>query len=138
MRFACSVYVTESRMTWGRRIRRGKKTQVGATHILEEDLENTTGLLVDEARDTLDTTSAGKTTDSGLGDTWTHRGQEKAYRNAQVHTPWMLSRRILRWRLAPPLPSPFPPFPRPDMFIGVGGGGGGGVSVVVVVVDVED
>ena len=25
--------------------------------------------------------------------------------------PWMLSRRILRWRLAPPLPRPFPPFP---------------------------
>jgi hypothetical protein len=25
--------------------------------------------------------------------------------------PWMLSRRILRWRLAPPFPRPFPPFP---------------------------
>ncbi len=25
--------------------------------------------------------------------------------------PWMLSRRILRWRLAPPLPRPLPPFP---------------------------
>ena len=27
----------------------------------------------------------------------------------------MLSRRTLRWRLAPPLPSPLPPLPRPDM-----------------------
>ena len=41
----------------------------GGTHVLEENLENTTGLLVDETRDTLDTTTAGKTTDSGLGDT---------------------------------------------------------------------
>ena len=35
---------------------------------LEEDLENTTGLLVDESRDTLDSTTASETTDSGLGD----------------------------------------------------------------------
>ena len=37
--------------------------------VLEEDLENTTSLFVDETRNTLDTTTAGKTTDSGLGDT---------------------------------------------------------------------
>ena len=37
--------------------------------VLEEDLEDATGLFVDKARDTLDTTTAGKTTDSGLGDT---------------------------------------------------------------------
>ena len=37
--------------------------------VLEEDLEDTTGLLVDETRDTLDTATAGKTTDSGLSDT---------------------------------------------------------------------
>jgi len=40
-----------------------------ADDVLEEDLEDTSGLLVDEARDTLDTTSTGETTDSGLGDT---------------------------------------------------------------------
>ena len=39
------------------------------SYVLEEDLKNTTGLLVDETRNTLDTTTAGKTTDSGLGDT---------------------------------------------------------------------
>ncbi len=27
----------------------------------------------------------------------------------------MLSRRTLRWRLAPPFPRPFPPLPRPDI-----------------------
>ena len=32
--------------------------------VLEEDLENTAGLFVDQARDTLDTTTAGKATDS--------------------------------------------------------------------------
>jgi len=36
---------------------------------LEEGLEDTTGLLVDHGRDTLDTTTASETADSGLGDT---------------------------------------------------------------------
>ena len=37
--------------------------------ILKEDLEDTTGLFVDETGDTLDTTTTGETADSGLGDT---------------------------------------------------------------------
>mmetsp|Transcript_15951 Transcript_15951/g.24650 ORF Transcript_15951/g.24650 Transcript_15951/m.24650 type:complete len:129 (-) Transcript_15951:62-448(-) len=37
--------------------------------ILKEDLEHTTGLLVDETGDTLDTTTTSETADSGLGDT---------------------------------------------------------------------
>ena len=37
--------------------------------VLEEYLQYATGLLVDEARDTFDTTSAGETTDGRLGDT---------------------------------------------------------------------
>jgi len=40
-----------------------------ADDVLEEDLEDTAGLLVDEARDTLDTTTTGEAADSGLGDT---------------------------------------------------------------------
>ena len=36
--------------------------------ILKEDLEDTTGLLVDQARDTLDTTTASQAADGGLGD----------------------------------------------------------------------
>ena len=36
---------------------------------LEEGLEDTTGLFVDHGGDTLDTTTASKTTDSRLGDT---------------------------------------------------------------------
>lgn len=32
-------------------------------------------------------------------------------RIAGLVMPWMLSRKILRWRLAPPLPRPFPPLP---------------------------
>ena len=31
--------------------------------------------------------------------------------------PWMLSSSTLRWRFAPPFPSPFPPLPRPDMLL---------------------
>ena len=37
-------------------------------HVLQEHLEHPAGLLVDEARDTLDTSSASQTPDSGLGD----------------------------------------------------------------------
>jgi hypothetical protein len=37
--------------------------------VLKEDLEDSTGLLVDQSRDTLDSTSASKTTDRRLGDT---------------------------------------------------------------------
>ena len=36
--------------------------------VLKEHLQDTTGLLVDEAGDTLDSTTTGKTTDGGLGD----------------------------------------------------------------------
>ena len=39
-----------------------------ADDILKEDLENTTGLFVDEAGDTLDTATTGETADGGLGD----------------------------------------------------------------------
>jgi hypothetical protein len=38
-------------------------------NVLKENLEDTAGLLVDQARDTLDTTTASQTADSGLGDT---------------------------------------------------------------------
>ena len=37
--------------------------------VLKENLQNTTGLLVDEAGDTLDSTTTSQTTDGGLGDT---------------------------------------------------------------------
>ena len=36
--------------------------------VLEEDLEHTTGLLVDEAGDALDATTARQAADGGLGD----------------------------------------------------------------------
>ena len=36
--------------------------------IFKENLEDTTGLFIDEARDTFHTTSTSETTDSGLGD----------------------------------------------------------------------
>lgn len=39
------------------------------TYVLQEDLKNTTGLFVNQARDTLDTTTASKTTDGRLGNT---------------------------------------------------------------------
>jgi hypothetical protein len=38
-----------------------------ADDVLEEDLEDTTGLFVDETRDALDTTTTSQSADSGLG-----------------------------------------------------------------------
>jgi len=38
-------------------------------NVLQEDLQYATSLLVDEARDTFDTTTTSETTDSGFGDT---------------------------------------------------------------------
>jgi hypothetical protein len=40
-----------------------------ADHVLKEHLEDTAGLLVDEARDALDTAAASQAPDGGLGDT---------------------------------------------------------------------
>ena len=37
-------------------------------HVLQEHLEDTTGLLVDESRDTLDSSTSRQTPDCGLGD----------------------------------------------------------------------
>ena len=37
-------------------------------HVLEENFENTTSFLVDQARDSLDTATASKTTNGWLGD----------------------------------------------------------------------
>ena len=39
------------------------------TYVLQEDLEDTTGLFVNQTRDTLDTTTASKTTDGRFGNT---------------------------------------------------------------------
>ena len=39
------------------------------TYVLQEDLENTTSLFVDQTRDTLDTATTSETTDGGLCDT---------------------------------------------------------------------
>ena len=56
-----------------------------STHVLEENLQNTTGLFVDKTRNTLDTTSAGKTTNSGLGDTYL-QVSKGSLRLSEVHT----------------------------------------------------
>ena len=39
-----------------------------SNNVLEEDLEDTSRLLVDETRDSLDSSSSRETTDGGLGD----------------------------------------------------------------------
>ena len=60
--------------TMGSVRRSGGRAGRRVTHVLEEDLQDTTGLLVDEARDTLHTTTTCETADGGLGDTCEERG----------------------------------------------------------------
>ena len=50
-------------------------------HVLKEHLEDTAGLLVDEATDTLDATTASQTPDGRLGDTCTHNESLSVTRN---------------------------------------------------------
>jgi hypothetical protein len=45
------------------------KSDSGATHVFEEDLEDTTSLLVNETRDTLHTTTTSEAANGGLCDT---------------------------------------------------------------------
>ena len=54
--------------------------------VLEEDLEDTAGLLVDEARDALDATTAGKAADGRLGDACGRgrQGGEETVRKVKV------------------------------------------------------
>ena len=74
-----------------------EKVRKEETNRFEEDLEDTTGLFVDETGDTLDTATTGKTTDSGLGDTCIElRNKVLMRRKRMKDIPWMLSRRILR------------------------------------------
>ena len=63
---ACSVYVTESRITWERKVRDTMKATNEVTHVFEEYFQDTTRLLIDETRDTLHTSTASKTANSGF------------------------------------------------------------------------
>ena len=63
-----SVFCVSDRVTDDLRlISTGTEEQPNMTHILKEDLEHTTSLLVNETRDTLHTTTTCETTDSRLG-----------------------------------------------------------------------
>jgi hypothetical protein len=52
-----------------------------ADDVLEEDLEDTAGLFVDETRDTLHTSATGETADGGLSDTYEGRDERRASKN---------------------------------------------------------
>ena len=77
---------------------------------LKEGLQNTTSLFIDHCC---------RVSIGGSGDDEVNLLAEIRFtpprrarrRMAGLVIPWMLSRRIFRWRLAPPLPRPFPPFP---------------------------
>ena len=109
---ACSVQVTASRMTFSRKTsKQDRKKKI----VLHNYLENTPGLLVDEATDPLDTTPPCKSPDSRLGDALLIDQLQLENMFKKVLITWMLSLNTLRCLLAPPLPNPFPPLPLPVM-----------------------
>jgi hypothetical protein len=57
--------------------RRGANGKKEELLTLKEDLEDTSSLLVDQARDTLDTSSSCETSDGGLGDALAVKGKRK-------------------------------------------------------------
>jgi hypothetical protein len=57
--------------------RRGANGKEEELLTLKEDLEDTSSLLVDQARDTLDTSSSCETSDGGLGDALAVKGERK-------------------------------------------------------------
>ena len=63
--------------------------------VLRKHFQDPVGLLVNEPRDALHTTTTSQAVDS-------------------LVMPWMLSHRTLRWRLAPPFPRPLPPLSGPQ------------------------
>ncbi len=66
-------------------------------NVLQEDFEDATGLLVDEARDTFHTTTTSETTNGLYG--YHMRGglvEEDCIVLTGFVIPWMLSRKILR------------------------------------------
>ena len=66
--------------------------------VLQEDLEDTASLLVDEARDTLDTATTSETTDGLSSERVTTCQQDTTtlVLLTGLVIPWMLSRKILR------------------------------------------
>jgi len=104
------------------------------TDVLKEDLKDTTGLLVDQARNTLHTTSTSKTPDSGLCDTCTTVSGPQGCTKIESHTLNIVAKNFavtLGSTLSESLKSmltdiskeqksrerTLPPFPRPDMMI---------------------
>ena len=56
------------------------------TYVLQKDLKNTTGLFVDQTRNTLDATTTSETTDSGLRDAWWIKGKNMLLDESRVAT----------------------------------------------------
>lgn len=88
---------------------------------LEESLEDSSSLLVDESRDTLDTSSSSKTSDGRLSDSLDVVSQDLSVSLARVSSKCNMIQSRSEHTFAPPFPRPFPPLPRPDMIEWFGG-----------------
>ena len=85
------------------------------TNIFQKDLENTSGLFVDQTRDTFDTTSTSETTDGGLRDALDVVAEDLAVTlcAALSETLWSKSATVNQGKKNSK--RTFPPFPRPDI-----------------------
>jgi len=84
-------------MTWRNNESDGIEDKAWYTYIFKEDLENTTSLFIDDQR----YAPHCKMTNSRLCNTCIHCQRLEQSQNWVKFLPWMLSCKILRWRLAP-------------------------------------
>ena len=84
-------------------------------HVLQEDLQHAPGLLIDEATDPLDATSACQASDGRLGNPLNVVTQH-LIQIKMKSISMFLKYNTLRCLLAPALPRALPPLPWPDMF----------------------
>lgn len=84
-----------------------------ADDTLEEGLEDTTSLFVDHWRGSQKMSQSRRRVEKKnlLAEIRLTPPRRARRRIAGFVIPWMLSRKIFRWRLAPPLPRPLPPLP---------------------------
>jgi hypothetical protein len=90
------------------------------TYVFEENLKDTTGLFVDETRDTLHTATTGEAANGGLCDTLDVVAKDFAMTLSTALAKTLKDAKAMMDQITSPCVErscfTFPPFPRPDMF----------------------
>ena len=85
------------------------------TNIFQKDLENTSGLFVDQTGDTFDATSTSETTDGGLGNTLDVVAKDLAMTLCATLSETLKIKSVIAELKGKTIRRTFPPLPRPDI-----------------------